>query len=83
MVDVVNPQTPGVVIVHCKILFPRPTPVTVVFGDKLLVIVALPLITLHMPTPVVGVLAANVVVGFNIQSVWLGPALAMLGAGST
>ena len=53
------------------------------FGNELLVIVPLPPITLHVPTPVVGVFPANVVVGFKMQSVWLGPALAMLGAGST
>ena len=70
-------------MLHCNTFIPRPIPVTVVVGLLIDVITALPLIILQVPTPLVGVFAANVVVGFKIQSVWLGPALAMLGAGFT
>ena len=70
-------------MVHCSTFVPKPTAVSVVVGLLTFAIVALPDITLQVPTPLVGVLAANVVVGFKTQSVWFGPANAILGAGST
>ena len=70
-------------MVHCNTFVPRPTAVKLVVGLLIFPIVALPEITDQVPTPLVGVLAANVVVGFKTQSVWFGPANAILGAGST
>lgn len=83
IVDEVLEQVPTDAMLHCNTFIPSPTLVTVVLGLVELVITAEPEITPHVPAPVVGVLAASVVVGFNTQSVWLGPALAMLVAGST
>lgn len=71
------------VILHCNTFVPRPKFVTVVFGVFGDVIVPEPDVMLHVPVPLVGVFAASVVVGFKIHNVWLDPALAMLGAGST
>lgn len=70
-------------MLHCSTLIPRPNPVTVVLGLLGLVIDPDPEITDHVPTPVVGVLPASVVVGELIQMVWFEPAVATLGAGST
>ena len=70
-------------MVHCNTFVPRPTAVKLVVGLLIFPIVALPEITDQVPTPLVGVLAANVVVGFKTHKVWFGPANAMLGAGST
>jgi hypothetical protein len=83
IVALVCGHAPKLLIIHCNTLVPSATAVTVVFGLFELVITALPLITDQVPTPEVGVLAANVVVGFKTQSVWLGPAFAILGAGFT
>lgn len=82
IVEVVVAQTPFEIL-HCKILIPNARPVTVDVGLFGLVIVPNPEITDHVPTPVVGVLAANVAFGELIQTVWLGPAVEILGAGST
>ena len=82
MVDVVVGQTPFEIF-HCKTLIPKLAPVTAVVGLFGETIVALPLITDQVPTPVVGVFPANIVDGLLIQSVWLAPAEEILGAGST
>ena len=83
MVEDVDEQVPAEVIVHFKTLFPSDNPLTVVVGLLELVNIAEPDITLQLPVPVVGVLAAKVVEPVVIQIVWLGPAFAMLDAGST
>src|SRR4051812_18215084 len=82
MVDVVVPQTP-LVILHCKTFKPKPNPVTVEFGNNELVIVPLPLITDQVPTPITALFPARVVEPVLIHNVWLGPAFAIVGAGST
>lgn len=64
MVALVNGQAPLFVILHCNTFVPRPTAVNVVAGLLGLEIVAVPIKTLHVPTPDVGVFPANVVVGF-------------------
>ena len=74
---------PADVIVHSKILVPKLKFVTVLFAASEFVRIPVPLITDQVPVPVVGVLAANVAFGEEIQTVWFGPALAMLVAGST
>ena len=62
---------------------PNDKPLTVVFGVVEEVNTAEPDTTDHVPVPVVGVLAAKVVELVVIQILWLGPALAILVAGST
>ena len=64
IVALVNGQAPLFVMLHCNTFVPKPTAVKVVVGLFGFDIVALPLITDHVPTPDVGVLPANVVVGF-------------------
>ena len=64
-------------------LVPSVKPVTVVDGLAGVVNVPPPLITLQVPVPVVGVFAAKVAFGLEIQTVWFGPAVAILVAGST
>lgn len=64
-------------------MVPAVKPVTGVVGESEFVIVPEPLISDQVPTPAVGVLAANVVDGVLMQSVWLGPALATLGTAFT
>ena len=76
-------QVPALVMFHCNTFVPNVKPVTVLVGLLVFVIVAPPLTTDHVPVPVVGVLAAKVVEFVVIQIVWLGPALAILVAGST
>jgi hypothetical protein len=56
-------------IVQANTLFPKPKPVIVVFGEVGLVIAPLPETKVHIPVPIVGVLAVIVVVGDDIQSV--------------
>ena len=56
-------------MLHCNTFVPKPKLVTAVFGAFGDVIVPLPLTTDQVPTPVVGVLPAKVVVGFKIQRV--------------
>ena len=56
-------------MVHCSTFVPKPTAVSVVVGLLTLPIVALPKITDQVPTPLVGVFAANVVVGFKTHKV--------------
>ena len=79
----VEEQVPTEVIFHCKTFVPNPRFVTVLVGLFVFVIVAEPETTDHVPVPVVGVLAARVVLFVVIQIDWLGPALAILVAGST
>lgn len=50
----------GFEMVHLKTLGPTPNPLMLVVGDKELVIVPLPEISDHVPTPAVVVLAAIV-----------------------
>ncbi len=69
IVELVNGQAPPFVMLHCKTFVPKPTAVSVVVGLLTLEIVALPLITDQVPTPLVGVLPASVVVGFKIHKV--------------
>jgi hypothetical protein len=57
------------VIVHCKIFVPKPSPVTGVVGESEFVIVPLPEIRLQFPVPVIGVFAAVIRAGLEIQSV--------------
>ena len=83
IVELVLEQVPAEVILHCKILFPNDNPETVVVGLLEFVKTAEPDTTLHEPVPVVGVFAAKVVELVVIQIVWLGPAFAILEAGST
>ncbi len=56
-------------IVHTKTFTPSPIPVIEVPGDNEFVIVPLPDISDHVPTPTVAVLAAINVFGLEIQSV--------------
>ncbi len=69
IVALVNGQAPPFVILHCRTFVPKPTAASVVVGLFTLVITAEPEITDQVPTPLVGVLPAKVVVGFKIQSV--------------
>ena len=82
MVDEFVPQTPPL-IVHCNTLIPSPKPVTELVASVGVVIVPLPDIKDHVPTPLVGVFAANTVVGLLIHIVWLGPAIGKDGMLST
>jgi hypothetical protein len=69
IVLVVLEQVPAEVIDHCKTLVPSVNPVTVVFALVEEVTTPPPVNTLHVPTPVVGVFAANVAFGELIQTV--------------
>ena len=79
--DVVVPHAP-LVMLHSIMLAPNPKLVIVVFGEREFVIVPLPLITDHVPIPLVGVLAERVVEGEDIHNVWFDPAIALLGTRS-
>jgi len=75
-VSLVDPQ-PGLLIVHTNVFAPAESPVTpdvALPGD---VTDAVPAITVHDPVPTVGVLPARVAV--VEQTVWSGPALAVVG----
>ena len=67
-------------IVQRKILTPVPRLVIVVTGEVGELIVPVPEISVHVPVPVTGVFAAIVVT--ESQSVWSGPAAAVVGTGS-
>ena len=67
------------VMVHWNTLFPAASPVTVETGEPGVVMVPDPLIRVHVPVPVIGVLPASVAV--VPQMAWAGPASAMVGAG--
>ena len=66
-------------MVQAKIFVPKAKPVIVVLGRVGFVIVPEPETKVHKPVPTVAVFAAIVVVGEEIQSVWLEPALAVVG----
>ena len=70
-------------IVQANTFIPKPKLVILVFADVGVVIVPLPDIKDHVPTPLVGVFAANTVVGLLIHIVWLGPAIGKDGMLST
>src|SRR5437868_1324825 len=70
-------------MVHAKTFTPKPNPVTEVFGNNELVIIPEPEIKDQVPTPTIALFAAINVFGLEIQSVWFGPALAVVGAGLT
>ena len=54
---------PPLLIVHLNVvLAPTVKPVTVVVGELILVIVPVPLTTLHVPTPLVALLPDNIAV---------------------
>jgi hypothetical protein len=67
-------------IVHLKTLFPNESPETLVFARFGLPKVAVPEITVHVPIPMVGELAASVAV--VAQIVWSVPASAIVGFSS-
>ena len=82
-VDVEEGHTP-LEIVHCKILLVAvEIAVAVLFGVLLEVMLAAPLNTLQLPTPIVGVFAASIVVLELAHNVCEGPAFATVGIGST
>ena len=68
-------------IVHSKVFTPVVNPVNPLVGDVGVVTVAVPAVTVHAPVPIVGVLAASVAVAEQI--VWSGPAVEVVGNGST
>jgi hypothetical protein len=70
-------------MVHPKTFVPNPKLVIVVFFWVGLVIVPLPEINVHKPVPIIGVLAAIVVDGEEIQSVCVVPAFAGVGRSLT
>ena len=65
----VDEQVPAEVIFHCNTFVPRPRPLTVVVAELELVNTAVPDTTDQVPVPVVGVLAASVMLLVVIQSV--------------
>ena len=83
MFALVEEQLFTLVMLHFNTLVPRARPVTSLVGLLEFVNTPLPLTTLQLPLPVVGVLAAKVVLGLLIHTVWFGPATALLVAGCT
>jgi hypothetical protein len=75
-VEVEVPQG-GLLMVHWKTLAPTPNAVTVDVGEEGVVIVPVPLTSVQVPVPAVGVFAASV--AEVAQTVWLGPALEAVG----
>jgi hypothetical protein len=74
----------GLEIVHCKIAVPGTAkPVTPEVGEEGVVMVAVPLTTLHVPVPDVGILPAKVAVVTPQAGFWSGPAAAVVGAAET
>ena len=69
------------VIVHLNTLAPSPSPVTPLVGEPGVVMVPVPLISVHVPLPTVGVLPPSVAV--VAHTVWLVPASATVGLAST
>jgi hypothetical protein len=67
-------------IVQRKTLAPVPRLVTGVLAEDGEMIVPVPEMSVHIPVPMTGVFAASVVT--ESQSVWSGPAAAVVGAGS-
>lgn len=70
-------------IIHCKTVVPTVKPVTVVVGEFIDVTTPLPDTILHVPIPVTGVFAANVVLPVLTQIVWDAPAFETVGILST
>ena len=66
-------------IVQANTLLPKPNPVIEVVGESELVITPVPETKVHAPVPTTAALAFIVVVGEEIQSVWLVPALEIVG----
>jgi len=69
IVLVVLEQVPADVMLHCKTFVPNVNPVTVVFALVEEVTTPPPVNTDQVPVPVVGVLAAKVAFGLEIQTV--------------
>ena len=69
IVELVNGHAPLLVMLHCNTFVPNATADNVVVGLLTLAMVAAPTITDQVPTPLVGVFAASVVVGFNTHKV--------------
>ena len=70
----------ALLIVQTKVFDPTDNPVTPDVGSPGVVTVAVPAITVHAPVPTDGVFAASVAV--VEQTVWSGPAPAVVGAAS-
>ena len=66
-------------IVQANTLLPKPNPVIPEVGDNEFVIIPVPETKVQAPVPTVATLAFIVVVGEEIQSVWLVPALEIVG----
>lgn len=58
----VEETQPVLLIVHLRVLFPTPTPVTAEAGEEGSAMVAVPEITDHIPVPMSGVFPARVAV---------------------
>jgi hypothetical protein len=67
----------GLEIVHWKTFAPKPNPVIVDVGEEGVVMVPVPLTSVHVPDPTVAVFPANV--AEVLHKVWLGPAFATVG----
>ena len=78
--SVLGGQVPFV-IVHTKVFTPVVNPVTPDVGELGVVTVAVPAVTVHIPIPTVGALAASAAVG--LQMVWSAPAADVVGSWST
>lgn len=63
-------------ILHCKMLVPVPIAVAGLAAEVGEEMLATPLITVHSPAPIVGVLADKVRLGLFAHKVWLAPATA-------
>jgi hypothetical protein len=68
---------PLLLMVHRSVLIPTPIPVTPEVGEEGSVMVAVPEMTVHVPVPVAGAFAANVVV--DVQMSCALPAFAVVG----
>jgi len=82
IVEVLAPQAPFA-IAHCNTFIPTAKPVTLLVSRVGVVIVPLPKITDHVPSPTMAVLPANIVEGELIHNVWFPPALEIVGTLST
>ena len=66
-------------IAQSKTLFPKPKPVTVVFGNKEFVMIPEPEIKVHAPVPTARKFPLRAVVSEEAQRVWLEPAFDIVG----
>ena len=66
-------------IVQANMLSPTPNELTKEVGERELLIIPLPATSDQLPIPKVGVLAAKLVLGFEMHNVWLGPAIELPG----